>query len=320
MNPIIYFTDFLEIYDQELYFPIPKKRLLKRYFLPITVGKFTLLITSNVKEYLSFFSYYFHFDNKIEKYRNVIVVSLDHSEIPEGIFEKNIHGIKSGFDSYENKIYCYLNSGAKISESGQYINFSIHNEMKNLMFFITKVIENEIIKLHLKLGYLPVHSSLCLNENNTYSLILGNSQSGKTTFCTTNQRILISDELTFLSSFTCLPFGHYYKKYITKDSISNVFIESFQSFEREIHKIEKHQTDEVSLSDIQEIIFLEVGSFESRKLEISSIEEKTKFLLRSLLDIPNHAFLDSSSFSILTLPIVNNIATSKIFIEQRRIT
>ncbi|EAD0740707.1 phosphoenolpyruvate carboxykinase (ATP), partial [Listeria monocytogenes] len=254
------------------------------------------------------------------QYRNIIVISLDNSETSTGIFEKNIQGIKSGFDIFGNKIYRYLDSSAKTSESGQYIQFSIHNEIKKLMFFITKIIENEIISLHLKLGFLPVHSSLCLNETNKYSLVLGNSQSGKTTFCTTNQRVLISDDINFISMEACLPFGHYYKKYINPDTPSTGFIESFQSFEREVHKLGENRIGRISLRDIEEIIFLEVGNFEAKEFEISNTQEKMNFLLNVLLDIPNHFFLDSAPFSILILPIVNTIVNNKIFIKQRSVT
>lgn len=319
MNPIIYFTERLEIYDEELNFPIPKEKILRHKFIPISIGKVTLLITSDIEKYLRIFSNYFNFEKKIGNYRNLIVVSLDNEKNPTGIYSNKIRSIIKGFDEFENKVYKHLNSGAIVSKSGHYIKISIHDEIKELMFFIMKIIETEVINFHTKLGYLPIHSSLCINEKQKLTLVIGSSQSGKTTYCTSNQRTLISDEIVFLSMFSCLPFGHYYKKYFSKTQPSQTFIEKFDSFEREIHKITYEKKADISLSNIEEIVFLEIGNVRNQKIEIVTDSEKVHFLMKSLQDIPNYAFLDTTSFSLMILPIIRNLVNNRAFILRRRI-
>ncbi|MNC31538.1 hypothetical protein D3C75_798620 [compost metagenome] len=169
---------------------------------------------------------------------------------------------------------------------------------------MAKVIEGLVIDQYTGLGYLPVHSSLVASDQEAY-LILGASQSGKTTFANklqAEQFEVLSDDITFVGINDVVGMGHYIKRYSLKEQ--NGTVEHFQGTYREVVKISRP----ASIVQINKIFYMELSTMDFREEEILDKQDKLQRMIAYLHLFPNEYFISRQISYTLLIEISKRLA------------
>ena len=319
INPVILFNDRLQVFEKDFLYDISQINLLSKFNKCFNIGYLTIIVSSNRKEILEIFDAYYDFQSKVRNNTSVALIKLNigpelslNSKNFTWLYEKE--GILKGKDEFNSIIYKYKGV-TMIKSYDNHLMEVVSNSIEDLIAslpVLTKVIEGLIIDNYLGLGYFPIHSSFVANEKEAH-LILGNSQSGKTTFAENlrDQAFqVLSDEITLISLYEVIPFGQYIKKYVNSSDKSCV--ECFNGVYREVNRIE---TKIEELPDINKIYLMKLSTNKTGIEELTNESTKIQLLTEYLHDIPNEYFINRSISYFLLTELVKKLVNIKFFIK-----
>lgn len=213
----------ISMFDRELGVDLSLKNYILNYHFSTIVNKVGIFATADNSDLISELENYFQkiplpgFQGPVI-FLNISKYSNHTDEISKYIYriEERDNIVKAVY----NDDFFYLSDEAFIK-----INKGLHfakimlKETRHLIIFIPyliKIMEGLIIENHLKLGYFPIHSAVVECEDGECVLIMGNSQSGKTTtaqlLCESGRYRILSDDIAFIDgNGYAYPFGHYRK-------------------------------------------------------------------------------------------------------------
>ncbi len=301
INPVLYYDRKIRVYDDNFLMPLNPNEILLDFTITCKIDKLNIMFSSNEKEFLNYFNSYFTFSNNFEELTSILLVKIRNTpfNFKDIKWTDGNSNTNKGVDSWGNIIYLIDDIYVKKSPSSLLIDIYVPhiNLFNKNMPIIIKLIEGAICDYFIDLGYVPVHSSLVSNEESA-TLIIGHSQSGKTTlaqkFMDKKYKIL-SDEYTFVRSDGLIPFGHYIKYYenINNDSLA---IENFGDVNRFIYKLDNTYEN----INLENIIIQRLHSKNDSYLSSYDLRINSDILLKYLHSYPNEFFIDKTiTYSML---------------------
>lgn len=298
------------------------KVFLSNYNLKKHIGKFNftsiinnvgLYVTSNKSTQINLMKKYFYSLSLLNFTGSVIFIKFIYGEFNYD----NVYWIDNKYDLIKgedenNYYYKYLNHIVKIDKSEHMVEvYGIdENELFEFFPYLIKIIEGLIIEQHIKLGYFPMHGGMMTKEEKSY-LILGNSQSGKTTlmnYLDGKDYTYLSDDIIFFDiNGNAYPFGHY-KKVICEEKIFNDnFVEKISGIKREVVKLEKVFTKHFT---VNEILILKIVKQENHSLD--EIEDSRNSIFSLVSEYPNEYFIKSEYEYCRALQVINHLIKAKV--------
>lgn len=186
----------VNMFDKELGVDLSLKNYILNYHFSSIVNKVGLFVTADDSVAVSELENYFEKIPLLGFKGPIIFIQISKNFISTDDIAKYIYHIEER-DNILKAIYyddyLYISDGIvnKINKGFHFaeIKYKEIFDLKNFFPYLIKIIEGLIIENHLKLGFFPIHSSLIGCEDDECILIMGNSQSGKTTtarlFCNT---------------------------------------------------------------------------------------------------------------------------------------
>ncbi|MFJ7953012.1 hypothetical protein ACIQZG_15955 [Lysinibacillus sp. NPDC096418] len=323
INPVILFTERMEILEKDFLSNFDPKKILGKYNKCFNVGFLTIIISCENNEIFKKLNGYYNLNSKIPKFSSVILIKIEISEETDlerdFTWLKNIQGIKKGKDNYNSTIYKYENTIFIKSESSHFLRIIAPciEDIFTSLSIITKIIEGIIIDQYIGAGYLPVHS--CLVKNNSeYKLILGNSQSGKTTFAQNlieKNFSIISDEITFISNKDIVGFGQYIKEYSTEKNKSNSNIEQYNNVYRKVTKLVENDS---SFKEINQIYLMGLSKNPTFSQKVDKFNDKMQIMIKYLHLFPNEYFIDKDISYTLIVEVAKRLANIEVIIVKNQ--
>lgn len=311
INPVLLFTDHIEAFEKELLYPISREKLMNKNNRCFSIGSLTIILSCDDPRSVQPFEAYFNFDQNIRRNTSVVLITINTVPVAnlqkeQFIWLQNRQGVLKGHDQYNSTIYQYEDLTFIKSYDGHYLQLftSSLDQLVEGMPIVAKVIEGLVIDQYTGLGYLPVHSSLVASDQEAY-LILGASQSGKTTFANklqAEQFEVLSDDITFVGINDVVGMGHYIKRYSLKEQ--NGTVEHFQGTYREVVKISRP----ASIVQINKIFYMELSTMDFREEEILDKQDKLQRMIAYLHLFPNEYFISRQISYTLLIEISKRLA------------
>lgn len=322
INPVIVFNEKLEALEKDFLSNIHPKKLLGDYNQCFNIGFLNIILSCDDMEIMDKMYIYYNLTSKINKYSSVVIIKFEISETLD-LMEKdftwleNVQEIKKGKDIYNSTIYKYKNIVFLKSESSHFLRIiaTSTKEIIDSFSIISKLIEGIVIDQYIGAGYLPVHSSLVKNENDC-KLILGHSQTGKTTFAKKlikKDFSIISDEITFISNKDIVGFGHYIKEYSTEKNIINM--EQYNNITRKVIKLPK---EDFLVNEITQVFLMDLSKNESFTQSMKDFDNKVKFMIEYLHLFPNEYFIDKEISYTLLMEVAKRLANIEVIIVNNK--
>lgn len=322
INPVIVFNERLEAIEKDFLSSIHPKKILGNYNQCFNIGFLYIILSCDELEIMNKLSIYYNLNSEIRKYSSVAIIKFEINEKVELMEEdftwlENVQEIKKGKDIYNSTIYKYKNIIFIKSESSHYLKIiaSSTEEILNSFSIITKLIEGIVIDQYIGAGYLPVHSSLVKNEKEC-NLILGHSQTGKTTFAKkflNRDFSIVTDEITFISNKDIIGFGQYMKEYSSEKNIIN--IEQYNNVSRKVIKL---PTENFALNEINHIFLMDLSKNESFSKSVKDFNEKVKYMIEYLHLFPNEYFIDKDVSYTLLMEVAKRLANIEVTIVNNK--
>lgn len=299
----------VNMFDKELGVNLSLKNYILNYHFSSIVNKVGLFVTADDSVAVSELENYFEKIPLLGFKGPIIFIQISKNFISTDDIAKYIYHIEER-DNILKAIYyddyLYISDGIvnKINKGFHFaeIKYKEIFDLKNFFPYLIKIIEGLIIENHLKLGFFPIHSSLIGCEDDECILIMGNSQSGKTTtarlFCNTGKYKMLSDDIAFIDSTgLAYPYGQYIK--IINNNKTGIFNEQITydnlTIYREIYKISNlYKPYKIKCIILPQIMFI-------NKSECFRLSEKDigKISIPLLSEYPNKWFVYSEYNFIL---------------------
>lgn len=249
-----------------------KDELLDKSFSTI-INKVGIFFTSKNEKVMSCINEYLTFFKLSNFYGPVIFIKIqemeDKMQETENVFwiSQREH-IKKGKEK-NNFIYKFYDSLMLVNAGFQYIELYISqkDKLEYIMPLLIKIIEGLVIENHLGLGLFPIHAAMVKLDEQNCVVILGDSQSGKTTTASLFEKYktrytVLSDDIVFLDhQGRAISFSQY-RKWMdgNVDSSEITFREKIEAGEFKVlyRYIEKYQSISYSPFNVTALIFPEI--------------------------------------------------------------
>lgn len=321
----------INMFDRELGVDLSLRSYISSYYFSTIVNKVGIFITTDTRNLISGFETYFEKSSLAAFQGPIIFITISKCSDQLNDIANQVYWIESQ-DNIVNAVYnddfFYLSDdiSIKVNKGLHFVKIALTEACNFTEFipYIIKVIEGLIIENHLKLGLFPIHSSLVECGTGECILIMGNSQSGKTTtadlLCENNIYRILSDDIVFIDgNGYAYPYGQY-RKIMYDDDKDDIFLEKIMSGKNAIYRKVSKIANSYIPYRIRSIIIPQImciDNTECIRMSNEDIEDKINQLLN---EYPNKWFLYSDFNDVLGYQIkciLNKIKTYKISMKYQ---
>lgn len=313
----------INMFDRDMGVDLSLKSYVYKYSLSTIINKVGIFITGDNSKVISVLQHYFE-ENKLLGFIGPIVfikIIESHNQL------KRVNNLMYRIDTKDNIVkadlnddYLFIADGVnmKINKGFHYaeIAFTYMYQFMDFVPYLIKVVEGMVIENHLRLGYFPLHAALVKSNEDDGILVMGDSQTGKSTIagllCEDTRYEIISDDITFIDlNGKVTPFGQYRK--VTSNKADKDFCEQIKTDNitvyRKISKISVKYKD----YKIKCIIFPQiVCNNEPECIRLETVE-RIKIITQLLADYPDKWFLFSDFNEVLRYQMVRELANNVCF-------
>lgn len=312
----------INMFDRELGVDLSLRDYISDHCFSTIINKVGFFITGDNNTLITEFESYFERKTLVGFQGPVIFLLLSPWHEQDDISDQ-IYRIEAR-DNIEKAVYndnfLYLSDGVAIKvNKGLHFVWGLFKENSHLsafMPYLIRIIEGLVIEIHLKMGFFPIHSSLVAGMDGECDLIMGDSQSGKTTtarlLCSNSTYRLLSDDITFIDgNGYAYPYGQYCK--VISDKDEGQFCEPIRYGSRTINrKIYKIGTCYMPYK-IRSIVLPQIIAVDTADCERLSNEDVGLSLNRLLDEYPNKWFMYSEYNDVLAYRVKLMLSKNRVF-------
>lgn len=198
---------------------LSKPKIFEPNIYVFQVGLVAVFVSASDMHVAALFQQYWHVTPRVplDAVAGISVRLVKHPAQAVPYYEEG-NGICKGITEDGTKWFSMGTTVAEVSPHRQTITvFYTDDDPADFVPFINKVIEGTLIDGYVAMGYLPVHSSACLRDGGDSVLMLGESQTGKTStalFLEKHGLRVVADEVTFIDGhLDMIGLGHFRRRY-----------------------------------------------------------------------------------------------------------